>query len=512
MITQSNSIYSSFRRAVSKNKSKLAISFEGRDWTFQSLELGIGRICNYLSDKGFNKGDRIISFGKNSDTYIMFWLACVKMGCIHIPVNYSLTEKELRFIIDNSGACGIFCDEEYLEKISSIAGKVALKYYGLLNSRSQDSQSLINVAKAYSNEYFDEVESNENTLAQIIYTSGTTADPKGVMHTHRSLMSQYISTIIELDIKPNDKMLAALPLYHCAQLHNFSMPCLLMGGTNYILRTPVVSLCFDTVEQHGITSLFFPPSVWTTFLKEYDQQFSRLTTLVKAYYGASIMPQEVLSKITQLLPKVGFYNCYGQTEIAPLATVLRPEEHELRPSSVGKPVFNVETKLMTDDLKDVEVGCEGEIVHRSPQLLEGYWNNDLETSKAFEGDWFHSGDIGRFDSEGYLYIVDRKKDVINTGGVVVSSREVEEAIYHHENVHQVAVIGLSDTKWIEKICAVIVTKDAKHIDELSLNNFLKVTLAPHKIPKSYKYLDQLPTNPAGKILKRELRDMFEITD
>ena len=212
------------------------------------------------------------------------------------------------------------------------------------------------------------------------------------------------------------------------------------------------------------------------------------------------------------LPQAGFYNCYGQSELGPLATVLAPEEHHERPASAGRPVLNVTTRVVRPELfpelQDAAPGELGEIVHQSPQLLTGYWDKPEETAEAFAGGWFHSGDLGYLDEAGYLFVVDRVKDVINTGGVLVAGREVEEALYTHPAVSEVAVIALPDDHWIELVAAVVVLKEGAETSAEELRTHARTALAPFKVPKCIYFAETLPRNTAGKILKRDLRERF----
>ena len=221
------------------------------------------------------------------------------------------------------------------------------------------------------------------------------------------------------------------------------------------------------------------------------------------------MPVAVLREMQERLPGVRFWNFYGQTEIAPTATVLLPEDQLRKAGSAGRAVLNVETRIVDDDGKDVPAGVMGEIVHRSPQLLSGYFRDEQKTSEAFAGGWFHSGDLGIMDEEGYLTVVDRKKDMIKTGGENVASREVEEAIYRHPAVSEVAVVGLSDPVWIEAVTAIVVIKQAHRLDQATLIAHCKEHIAGFKTPKRVFFIDALPRNPSGKILKRDLRKLYE---
>ncbi len=295
-------------------------------------------------------------------------------------------------------------------------------------------------------------------------------------------------------------------------MHVFLMPSLLVGGTNFVVARPDPELCCGLVQREGIDSMFAPPTVWISLLRHPAFDEHDLSSLEKVQYGASIMPLPVLRELRERLPSPRFYNCYGQSEIGPLATVLRPEEHsEERLASAGRPVLNVQTRVVDPEMNDTPTGEPGEIVHRSPQLLTGYWEKPEETEEAFRGGWFHSGDLGYLDEGGYLYVVDRVKDVINTGGITVSGREVEDVLYGHEAVSEAAVVALPDEKWIEAVTAVVAPKAGVEPDEAlaeSLKEHAGRSLAPFKVPKHVFFVEDLPRNTAGKILKRELRARF----
>jgi len=223
-------------------------------------------------------------------------------------------------------------------------------------------------------------------------------------------------------------------------------------------------------------------------------------------YGASIMPGPILKQLRETLPNLGFYNCMGQSELGPLAIVLRPEEHDERPDFAGRPVPFVETRLADPEGNDVAPGEQGEILYRSPQLCLGYWDKPEATEEAFAGGWFHSGDLAVADEQGYIKVVDRVKDVINTGGVLVAGRQVEDSIFELDAVEEVAVVGQPDEKWIEAITAYVVVKEGQQLDETTVIEHVKERLAAFKAPKAVHFVDALPKNSAGKILKRKLRE------
>ena len=293
---------------------------------------------------------------------------------------------------------------------------------------------------------------------RLMYTSGTESRPKGVLLPSRSLISQYVSCVIDGEMAADDVEAHSLPMYHCAQLDCFFSVDVYLGATSIILPAPEPAALLATIEREQVTKLFCPPTVWISLLRHPDFETRDLSSLRKGYYGASPMPVEVLKELGRRLPDVRFWNFYGQTEMSPLATILRPDEQVSHAGSAGRASINVETMLVDDAGSRCPSGEVGEIVHRSPHATLGYYENEEKTAEAFSGGWFHSGDLGVMTEDGYLSVVDRKKDMIKTGGENVASREVEEAIYELEGVAEVAVFGISHPAWIEAVTAVVVPK------------------------------------------------------
>jgi fatty-acyl-CoA synthase len=493
-LVRRNTVGDAVRRAARVFRDREALVFGDRSWSFRDLDAAAGRVAAHFASLGLRPGDRIAAYGRNSDGYFVAWLACVRGGFVHVPVNYALKGEELGYIVRQSGARMVL-------KMPALAGNLA----GVAVEFQAMFDDLIPIARDPDAPVAAEPALEDDDLAQIVYTSGTTAAPKGAMMSHRAMLAQYQSCIHDLDYAETDQALAALPLYHTAQTHAFTMPQLLVGARTILIEAPEAATVLRLIEQERITSFFAPPTVWIALLRHPDFAARDLSSLKNVYYGASIMPVPVLQELRERLPGARPYNCYGQTEIAPLATVLRPEEHDARPASCGRPVLNVETRVVDPEMNDVPPGTHGEIVHRSPQLLLGYWDKPDETAEACAGGWFHSGDVGYFDDEGYLFIVDRIRDVINTGGVLVASREVEEALFTHSAVSEAAVVGLPDDRWIEAVTAFVVLRPGHSATAEELVAHARAHLAPYKLPKRVVFVDGLPKNTAGKLLKRELR-------
>lgn len=501
-----NTLSDALQRSVRRSPNKTALIFDDRSWSYAKLDAAVQRVAARLLDMGLQQGDRLAAYGRNSDIYLQTFLACVRIGVIHVPINYALVEDELSYILNQCGARAVFSDPALTGHVDAVKDSCQATIFGRF--RGADENDLLQAAVSGEEAYpsLPVVDLKESDCVQLMYTSGTTSRPKGAIMTHECLWAEYQSCIVEMDFKSSDVCLAGLPLYHTAQMHAFMIPSLLTGATTILIEAPDPALCFSLIEQHRVTSFFAPPTVWIGFLRHVGFEQHNLSSIQKLYYGASIMPEPIVQELMERLPNAGLYNCYGQTEISPVATVLRPEDHALRPASAGRPVLNVETRVVDDNMHDVAPGEQGEIVHRSPQLMRGYWEKPEETEEAFDGGWFHSGDLGVMDEEGYLFIVDRVKDVINTGGVLVASREVEEALYLDASVAEVAVIGLPDDKWIEAVTAVVVLKEGCCVDREALMACAREQLAPFKVPKRIHFADSLPKNASGKVLKRELRD------
>ncbi|MFI9828899.1 acyl-CoA synthetase [Streptomyces sp. NPDC051913] len=481
------------RRTARRTPARVAVEYGDRSWTYEELDDAVSRAASLLLGEGLSRGDRVGAYGHNSDAYLIAFLACARAGLVHVPVNQNLTGDDLAYIVGQSGSTLVLTDPDLADRLPDGVRPLPL--------RDADDSLL---ARLPSSPAYDGPEPRSEDLVQLLYTSGTTALPKGAMMTHRALVHEYLSAITALDLSAGDRPVHALPLYHSAQMHVFLLPYLAVGATNIILDAPDGDRLLDLIEADRADSLFAPPTVWIALSNRPDFTTRDLGGLRKAYYGASIMPVPVLERLRERLPKLAFYNCFGQSEIGPLATVLAPDEHKGRMDSCGRPVLFVDARVVDEDGKEVPDGTPGEIVYRSPQLCEGYWDKPEETADAFRDGWFHSGDLAVRDAHGYFTIVDRVKDVINSGGVLVASRQVEDALYSHEGVAEVAVIGLPDERWIEAVTAVVVPRG--EVTEEALIAHARERLAHFKAPKRVVFVDELPRNASGKILKRELRD------
>ena len=497
-------------RSAARAPHKLAVLCGAVRWTYAELDALCNRLAKGLAGRGVAKGTRVAVLARNSHAFVAMRFALARLGAVLVPINFMLKADEVAYILRHAGAV-LLATDSGLASVARAAAALDTSVREFVWLPSEDvsepepGMTTFDVLAATGGGPLPPLELEPGDLAQIVYTSGTESSPKGAMLTHDAVLWQYVSCVVDASIEGSDLPLHALPLYHCAQLDVFLGPSIYVGCTNVVTGKPVPENLLPLIERHRITSFFAPPTVWISLLRSPLFDRTDLSSLEKGYYGASIMPVEVLRELARRLPKVRLWNLYGQTEIAPLATMLGPDEQLTRPGSCGRAVLNVQTRVVDDALRDVPPGEVGEIVHRSPHVMLGYFHDDARTAAAFEGGWFHSGDLATIDADGYITVVDRKKDMIKTGGENVASREVEEAIYRLDGVSEVAVVGVPHPRWVEAVVAVVVPKAGHALDAAAVLEHCHRTLASFKAPKRVVFADALPKNPSGKLLKRELR-------
>ncbi|MFC7493263.1 MULTISPECIES: acyl-CoA synthetase [unclassified Nocardioides] len=498
------------RRTAQRVPDKLAIVDGETRLTYAELDALVDRTAAALHDHGLAARDRLALLSRNSWQYAVLDFACARAGVVLVPINFMLGAEEIAFILDQSGAEAFVVQDGLID----VAQDALARSQGEAKTRAMIRAAAAEVPEGWHDlqDWLDHdgtpypVIVEDDDPVRMMFTSGTESRPKGALLSSRSLLWQYVSCAIEGSMAADDVELHTMPLYHCAQLDCFLGVDVYLGATSIILPAPDPGAILKAIEEHRVTKFFAPPTIWIGLLRHPDFDAADLSSLRKGYYGASPMPVAVLEELRRRLPDVDLWNFYGQTEMAPLATILGPEDQLAYPGSAGRAAINVETRIVDDQDEPVPAGIVGEIVHRSPHATLGYYQDPEKTTEAFRGGWFHSGDLGYLDEGGRLYVVDRKKDMIKTGGENVASREVEEAIYQLDDVAEVAVFAVDHPRWVEAVAAVVVPKDGATLTPDSVVEHTRSVLAGFKTPKYVVVADALPKNPSGKILKRQLRE------
>src|SRR5690625_3253322 len=467
-------------RSALRDPDKLAFIYKQRKITYQQLDNLVNQTAHGLINNGVKKGDRFALLSKNNLDFIIVMFALARIGAVFIPINYMLKEGDISYILEHAQVAGLFAEKTYIRTLDEASKNLPIEHrYVIETDESVNHEKWNMLTNIQYNQPKSPVDITiyDDDLAHVLYTSGTEAAPKGVMLSHKSIIHEYVSCVIDGHMSHEDVLVHALPFYHSAQLHVFLGPSIYLGASGIILDEASPAKIMETIESFEASQLFAPPTVWIAMLRDPSFDQFNLDSLEKCYYGAAIMPRKISVELTERLPNARLWNFYGQTEVAPLATALQPEDQLRKLGSAGRPTLHVETKIVDDNNVEVPRGDIGEIVHRTPHAMLGYLNDPEKTAEAFENGWFHSGDLGTMDDEGYITIVDRKKDIINTGGVNVSSREIEEVIYQMTEVSEVAVIGVPDDYWIEAITAIIVLKEEQAVTADDVIDFCKKELS-----------------------------------
>jgi acyl-CoA synthetase (AMP-forming)/AMP-acid ligase II len=501
------------------NGEKIFANDDGQKLSYAEVGVRINKIADQLNAMKLKPGDRVSLLGKNSVNLISMYLACSRLGVVPVGINYRLTSQEAQFIIEDAGARCLFADEEFIDAIDKENilidvddSKVPLPIICLHGSHPGfpllDQWILQEVPRHVS----PEIDSSD--VLNQMYTSGTTGLPKGVLLTHYSVVSNAFQTSIAsgYTFRPGQEMLVVAPMYHAAGL----MTCLvgMMQGMHLVIHRdydPVKVV--TTLSEQRISAVTLVPAMLQFILSQVpginDINFPDLELI---YYGASPMSVDLLKRSMKVF-ECDFCQGYGQTENNSVLTILSPSDHHHALAhhpdllnACGRAVLNTEVRIVDDEGRSVSVGESGEIVAKGPQVMKGYWNRPEATSETLKDGWLHTGDVGRLDEQGYLYILDRVKDMIISGGENIYPVELEKVLLSHPKVLDVAVIGISDEKWGEVPIALLVTKNQILPSPTELVEFCRKQIAPFKIPKYFELIDEIPRNPSGKILKQQLRE------
>lgn len=496
------------RRQAALRGDARALHFEGRETTFAAFDRATSRVANGLLALGQRPQARVGYMGTNSDRYFEALLGACKARCVLVGVNWRLAGPEIAYVLNDAGCEVLFVGAEFAPAIEAIRGECrALRHVIAIDGGHAEwpDYAAWRDAQAHVDPGLP-VAPDDDAIQ--LYTSGTTGHPKGVRLTHANYLSFFRASEDAgwADFAPGDANLVAMPNFHVAGA-NMGLSTLVQGAFGIVLRTVTPDGVLDAVERFGIRNAFLVPAVLLMLAQHPRTRSTDLSSLRKLFYGASPITEDLLREVASILPGCGLFQLYGLTETVGSGTVLLPQDHRgalLR--SCGRPYPGLEIRVIDDDGHELPPGEVGEIVIRGGTVMKGYWQRPEDTAKAIRDGWFHTGDAGYFDADGFLFIHDRLKDMIVSGGENVYPAEVENAIFGHPAVADVAVIGVPDDRWGEAVKAVVVRKPGIEATAEDIVAFARTRIAGYKVPKSVDFVDALPRNPSGKILRRELRE------
>lgn len=461
--------------------------------TYGDMNRLCNRLARYLQNEGVRRGDRVAVMSRNTEHFFYAFFACMKIGAIPMPVNIRLTPKELSAIFQSANASGILYEDELAETAAALKENVNF-YFSI-----QDAVE----ASAHFSEGNLDVPIDSRDVCEILFTSGTTGTPKGVVFSHERILAIASAVSVNFSLSHNDSMLTLMPLSHSAPLNTFFMSGLYCGASHVIGDfTPKGFL--NWIQQEKTTFSFAAPVAYLLAAKDPDLASYDLSTMRVFAYGGGPLALASYHHVKKAFRNENFYQVYGLTEAGPNGILLYPEEHLEKAGSIGKnPTVNMEIRVVRPDGTDTAPNEYGEILLTGDSLMLGYDNNPAETNAVLKGGWLYTGDIAYRDEDGYFYIVDRKKDVIISGGVNIYPREIEEVLAKHDAVLESCVVGVPHEEWGETVKAVVVLKG--QVSEEELRAFTAEHLAEFKCPRIYSFVDELPRNASGKILKQQVK-------
>lgn len=495
----------------------LAVAHGSNRLTYAEFNSRVNRLANALCRLGIEQGDNVAVLQYNYPETLESMFACFKAGCAAVPINFRLHPNEFAFIIDHSEAGAVILSPEFNQPIVEIKGRIpSARHLITLSGAGGDLLDYEELLSAESDQWED-ADVRPDDLAWLFYTSGTTGMPKGAMLTHRNLMAMSMNFYADICPAhgPEDVVLHAAPLSHGSGL--YALPNIGKGAANVILESKSFDpeLVFKTIQEYRVTNLFAAPTMIKIMVDSpARKRFDHSSLKAVNYGGAPMFVEDLKEAMAKLGPCL--VQLFGQAESPMTITYLSHQDHVQegtpeqteRLASAGFPRTNVEVKIFDPEDKELPTGEMGEIVTRSDLVMKGYWRNPEATAEALRNGWLHTGDVGYMDEKGYLFIMDRSKDMIISGGENIYPREIEEVIIRHPAVREVAVIGVPDPKWGEAIKAVVSIVEGKSVTENELIAFCKDNIASYKKPKSVDFVEELPKNNYGKILKRELRAKY----
>ncbi len=487
---------------------EIGLIFEENSFTWRQLDDRAKAFAMALLEIGLEPGDRVAIYAKNSNRWVEALFGMAQVGLVSVTVNYRLTAAEVAYIVEDSGAKAIICDDSTVANARGVEAQADCLQH-LIDSELFEKL----VSRRRSQIANRESQIAGESPAMLLYTSGTTGFPKGAVYSHYSLLVGMLVHVHAIASRQTHRVMLPSPLYSAAGIAGIY--CAVYVGSQISLINYDVETACATIERDRITFTNLVPTTIQMLLASVVSRKYDLSSLEVLLYGGSPIPEPVLREAMARFPKCGFRQTFATTETGCAGTVLEPAEHRLALENVGKrhllqscgrPQTNVDVAVVDDDWNFLPAGETGEIAVRTEANMTGYWNNPEATGKALRDGWLRTGDMARIDDEGYLYLVDRKNDMIVSGALNVYPSEVERVLQTHPDIFEVAVIGVPSEKWGEEVKAVVVLKDGSAVSEGEIIRFCEGKLAGFKKPKTVDFIDKLPRNLTGKILKKELRN------
>lgn len=505
---------SGLHRSLQRHPEKIATVSGDRRQSYAELIERVSRRASALHKLGLKAGDRLAIVSQNSDRMIELLLACWWSGLVAQPVNTRWAPSEMGYAIADSGARAVATCSNMLTIVQAIDSDMpALDWYLYLDD-DQEPEGYINLEKvSHSSHPMDDMRCAADALAAIVYTGGTTGSPKGVMLSHGNFWSSLVGRMVEVPSASNSVTLLTSPMFHVAGLSRMILQ-ILVGGTSVTLPGFQPQSVIELIKQEGVHDLMLVPSMLQMLMNTENFGPEYLPSLKRVFWGAAPIALPLLQEALARFPAVEFVHSYAMTETAASVSVLSIENHPSfiqsnRFRSVGRGTLSSEIRIINENGEPVACGTNGEILLRGPGIMQGYWRRPVDTEKAYLDGWLRTGDVGYLDEEGYLFVTDRLKDMIISGGENIYPAEVESVICSHPSISQCAVIGIPHKKWGESVHAVIVFKAGMTASEEILLDHCRHVLSRFKCPRSFEFKDSLPLTAAGKVDKKLLRVSYQ---
>ncbi|MCF8033146.1 MAG: long-chain fatty acid--CoA ligase [Desulfarculaceae bacterium] len=482
------------------------VSDQGRH-SFQELERRTASLAGAMLAAGLRPGDAVGMLFYNSLHLVEAYFAAVRVGLVAVPINFRLTSREMAYLLADSGAKALFYDPKFDEGLAGVSGELPEIRLWVSpqpgpSCLAQDYEPFLNSAAPAG----DHGEVNEDSPCQIMYTSGTTGRPKGAVLTHRNVMWNLINTIHGREDRAGQVSIIVGPLYHTAALNNHLTIQVALGGTSVLVKKFDPESLLATVQKERATVISGSPAMYNLLMQHPAAGSYDTGSITKCTAGADKLAMETKRKLMEFFPNInGVYDVYGCTEAAPCIAILGARDSLRKDASVGPPLPFLQARVADEEDRPLGPGEVGELLCKGPNVMQRYHNAPEATAEALRGGWLHTGDLAVTDQEGFLYIVDRKKDMIVSGGENIYPRELEEVLYTHPEVSDAAVVGLPDATWGETVCACVSLKPGSGLDQDGIIAHCKANLASYKKPRRVVFLEQIPRNASGKVLKRDLR-------